>query len=34
MPSRLLNTPALVDQRMKLSVDEKCENICVLHMAA
>ena len=28
----LSNTPALAYQLMKLSNDEKCKNICVLHM--
>ena len=30
---QLLNTPDLVIQQMNLRTDEKCENICVLHMA-
>ena len=29
---QLLNTPALANQLMNLSKDEKCDNICILNM--
>ena len=31
--SQLLNASTLVHQLMNMSTDDKCENICVLHMA-